>query len=74
MQVNGNFRFSVVQPLLLALECYLLKRKMDISVLIQATWLISSFQLFQNEKKQTKQAQKFLNNFQSQILTTLFAQ
>ena len=45
---------------------------MDISVLIRATWpyfKFSSFQLFQNEKK--KQAQKFLNNFQSLILTTL---
>ena len=38
VQVCGNFRFSVMQPLLLNLECQLLKRKMDISVLIQATW------------------------------------
>ena len=52
------------------------EKKMDISILIRATWpyfRFSSFQLYQNEKKK-KQAQKILNNFHSLILTTLLAQ
>ena len=75
MQVYGNFRFSVVQPLLsTGLRMLIIEKKnrylcSDPSYM--AIFQVSScFKI----KKNNKQAQKFLNNFQSLILTTLFAQ